>query len=218
MPRNKNANIMALAIMSLLDERPMHPYEIASLMKKRGITYSIKLNTGNLYATINSLLSEGLITVKETEREGNLPERTVYELTPAGVESCRAFLREILRKPEKEYPRFTAGLSFIAHLAPKEVAVLLADRVVELKRRAEREHAETESARAEGIDELFLIETRYSYRMLEAELKWVEELQGALASGSLTIHTKKGIQWRAIADVRDEDYKSRESKWQTKGG
>lgn len=201
MPRGKNENLMALAVMSLLDERPMHPYEIASLMRKRGITYSIKLNTGNLYATISSLLSEGLIAVRETGREGNLPERTVYELTPTGVTSCQALLRETLKKPVKEYPRFMAGLSFLAHLAPTEVVNLLADRVVELKRRAEAERAETESARAQGVEELFLIETSFSRRMLEAEIEWTEELQKSLTRGDLTVRTRKGIQWRATSGV-----------------
>ncbi len=203
MPRAKNTSLMSLAIMSLLDERPMHPYEIASLMKERGITYSIKLDVGNLYAAMNSLLSEGLIAVKEIRREGNLPERTVYELTRNGVESCRALLRDILREPKKEYPRFIAGLSFIVHLEPGEVAELLAARISELRLRMGREQAETDAARSGGVDEIYLLEAQYSLRLLEAELAWTQELRESILAGKLTKTTATGIQWRVLSGSSD---------------
>lgn len=78
-------NLLGLAVLSLLRERPMHPYEISTLMRERGLSTSIKLNYGSLYSVIEGLRAKGLIAVKATEREGNHPERTVYEVTEAGV-------------------------------------------------------------------------------------------------------------------------------------
>jgi len=186
MPRSKNENLMSLAVMSLLDGRPMHPYEMSSLMKNWGLTYSIKLNTGNLYATISSLVSEGLLSVREVD-----------QLTAAGVAFCKALLRDIIGKPVKEYPRFVAGLSFMSHLPPAEVEDLLENRLAELKSRKEAERAGTEEARSRGIDELFLVEMDYSLHMLEAEIQWTEKLRKAVSRGEMTVRTRKGIQWRA---------------------
>src|SRR5271157_1979979 len=191
MPRKKSQNLMWLAVLALLDERPMHPYEIATLMKKRGISYSIKLNFGTLYATIVTLLAEGYISIKETSREGNLPERTVYQLTPAGTDFCRSFLQDILQNPAKEYPRFAAGLSFVTHLAPFEVAALLSERVSKLQRRMDLELAEFEVARSEGVNDLFLIETTYSLAMAEAELAWIKSLQADISNRKLVVRTGK---------------------------
>src|SRR5207302_3758862 len=77
-------NPLALAVMALLHERPMHPYEIACTMRRRHLEESIKLNYGALYHMVDTLQHAGLIASVETERAGRRPERTVYALTAAG--------------------------------------------------------------------------------------------------------------------------------------
>ena len=196
--RSNTRNLMWLAVLALLHERPMHPYEIAVLMKQRDISFSIKLNTGILYATINSLLTEGYISIKGTEREGNLPERTVYELTPMGAELCISLLRDLLQNPEKEYPRFAAGLTFMMHLPPKEVESLLSARMAQLKRQVDQERANLEADRSEGINDLFLIEISYSVAMIDAELEWLKSMQANLKEGKLSVQTADGLRWKAF--------------------
>jgi len=109
-------NLLGLAVLSLLRERPMHPYEISSLMRERGLSASIKLNYGSLYSVIEGLWAKGLIAVKATQREGNHPERTIYQVTEAGVTELLDRLRYLVGTPVKEYPRFVAGLTFLAQL------------------------------------------------------------------------------------------------------
>src|SRR5262245_43942842 len=79
-------NPLALAVLALLFERPMHPYEMAATLKERHKEESIKLRHGSLYAVIETLVKRGDIAPKETSRAGNRPERTVYELTPSGLD------------------------------------------------------------------------------------------------------------------------------------
>ena len=50
------ANPLALAVLALLFERPMHPYEMAATMKERHKEDSIKLRYGSLYTVIDMLL------------------------------------------------------------------------------------------------------------------------------------------------------------------
>jgi len=71
------ANPLALAVLALLFERPMHPYEMAATMKERHKEDSIKLRYGSLYTVIDMLLARGLLAAKEVSREGKRPERTV---------------------------------------------------------------------------------------------------------------------------------------------
>jgi hypothetical protein len=59
---------------------------------------------------------------KETTRDGKRPERTIYELTPAGEAEMREWMREILRTPVKEFPQFEAGLSLLPALPPEEAS------------------------------------------------------------------------------------------------
>src|SRR5215211_1642898 len=127
--KRKVSNPLALAVMALLYERPMHPYEIVTLMRERGKHESVRLRYSSLYSVVGALEREGLISPRETVREGRRPERTVYGITDAGREEFLAWLRELLREPAKEYTQFAAGLTIIAALPPVEAATLLEERV-----------------------------------------------------------------------------------------
>jgi len=83
------SNPLALAVLALLFERPMHPYEMAATLKQRHKGESIKIRYGSLYTVIELLVKRGLITTKETSREGKRPERTVFSLTPTGYDELR---------------------------------------------------------------------------------------------------------------------------------
>src|SRR5580698_7834706 len=101
--KRKVSNPLALAVLACLFEKPMHPYEMAATMRQRGKDSSIKLNYGSLYSVVESLLKQRLISVAETEREGNRPERTVYQLADAGRMELMDWLNELLSTPVKEY-------------------------------------------------------------------------------------------------------------------
>jgi DNA-binding PadR family transcriptional regulator len=80
------SNPLALAVLALLFERPMHPYEMAATLKQRHKQDSIKLRYGSLYSVIDLLVARSLIQAKETSRDGRRPERTVYGLTTPGYD------------------------------------------------------------------------------------------------------------------------------------
>src|SRR6267154_5857550 len=95
-------NPLALAVLALVFERPMHPYEMAATLKHRHKHESIKLRYGSLYTVIDLLTSRGLVRPKETSRDGKRPERTVYALAPAGRDLLREWMAELLAQPAKE--------------------------------------------------------------------------------------------------------------------
>src|SRR6202171_6861499 len=107
---------LALAVMNLLLERPMHPYEMKLKMKERGHDQVIRLKGGSIYATVERLEEGGFITSQAPSREGRRPERTVYSITDAGRDEITAWLRELLAQPMNDYPQFAAALGFFAAL------------------------------------------------------------------------------------------------------
>ena len=86
MAPNNRSNPLALAVLSCLYERPMHPYELASTMRDRHMDAFVRLNFGSLYHTVEVLERNGWIVPSEREKEGRRPERTVYQLTESGHE------------------------------------------------------------------------------------------------------------------------------------
>lgn len=172
--RRKVGNLLALAVLSYLSQRPMHPYELGRTLREHGDERSIKYNHGSLYMVFQQLERAGFVSALETTREGQRPERTVYALTDAGRRELRDWLRELVEEPRHEYPHFVAALSLIAALRPDEVVELLAVRL----RRLTDERAQTrelaDRALAGGVHPLFLVEEDYRLALLDAEIAFVE--------------------------------------------
>ena len=175
MPKRPVSNPLALAVLSCVWERPMYPYEITTTLRERGKQDSIRLNFGSLYAVIRSLESHGLIRAARTEREGNRPERIVYEITPAGMTEALDWMRDLLARPVKEYPDFEAGLSLLPMLSPQAARKCLEERLERLDAEI-RARTDLEETSTLGLPELFLIESSYRVAMQTAERAFVAEL------------------------------------------
>lgn len=194
MARNRS-NPLGLAVMALLFERPMHPYEMASTLRERGKEQSIKLNYGSLYTVVRALERKGHITAGAPERAGARPERTVYALTASGRVALHDWLRDLLSVPVKEYPQFEAALSLMPILPPAEAGTLLEERTRRLGAEIQRLRHEMDAALKQGLDRLFLVETEYELAMREAERAWVLRLRDSIARS--TEFTRPWRKWHA---------------------
>src|SRR6516225_4213452 len=89
-----------MVVLSLACEEPMHPYRMQTLIKQRGKDLVANVAQRNsVYQTIDALLRAGLIRVRETARDENRPERTVYEATDEGRRTLHAWIREVVATP-----------------------------------------------------------------------------------------------------------------------
>jgi DNA-binding PadR family transcriptional regulator len=172
--KRKVVNLLALAVLSYLTQRPMHPYELGRTLREHDDARSIKYNHGSLYMVVGQLAKAGLITEVETTRDGARPERTVYALTDAGRRELRDWLRELVQEPQHEYPQFVAALSLIAALAPSEVVELLGGRLGRLATQRAEIRQLIDRTVAAGVHPLFLVEEDYRLALLDAESAFVE--------------------------------------------
>ncbi|SIM49059.1 PadR family transcriptional regulator [Micromonospora cremea] len=172
--KRKVGNLLALAVLSYLTQRPMHPYELSRSLRENGDARSIKFNHGSLYMVVGQLAKAGFIVEQETSREGQRPERTVYALTDAGRHELRDWLRELIEQPQHEYPHFVAALSLIAALPPSEVLTLLRRRLDLLAEQCTEIRTMVGDTLATGVPGLFLVEEEYRLTLLEAESSFIE--------------------------------------------
>jgi DNA-binding PadR family transcriptional regulator len=192
-PRNRS-NPLALAVLISLYERPMHPYEVAATLRQRHKQQSVKLNYGSLYAVVASLERRGLISPLQTQREGRLPERTVYDLTEAGRIEMHDWLTDLLSTPVNDYPAFEAALSFLPALPPEDVVALLEERSRYLQIQLAQGQATRELMEKEHLPRLFWVEDEYRTVLREAELAFIRRLVGEILAGTLS-----GVDWwRAV--------------------
>ncbi|MFD0686438.1 PadR family transcriptional regulator [Actinomadura fibrosa] len=181
--RRKVGNLLGLAVLSTVSARPMHPYEMASLMRARGKERDFDIKWGSLYTVVRNLEKHGFLAVEGNAREGARPERTVYRITDAGLAELADWVRELIGEPEREHPRFEAGLSVMGAIGPDEAAALLRHRLGVL----EREIAEDRAALAEAseVPRIFLLEAEYDLAIRQAEAGWVRGLVAEIEDGSL---------------------------------
>jgi DNA-binding PadR family transcriptional regulator len=191
--RRKVGNLLALSLLSVLMQRPMYPYEMASVLREYGKDQAIKINWGSLYTVVQNLEKNGFIEAVQVAREGRQPERTTYRITGAGQDELRDWLRELLGQPEREYTRFEAGLSDGSNLPPEEVIALLRQRLQLLDAGNDRLAADLANA-LQQVPRLFMIETEFHLAMRCAEAEWVRGLLAEFEDG-----TFPGLDfWRAL--------------------
>jgi DNA-binding PadR family transcriptional regulator len=184
--RRKLTNPLGLAVLATLMSGPMHPYQIARLLKHRGKDDSIKIRYGSLYTVVQDLESRGFVEAEGTMRAGHRPERTVYRLTDDGQHELEDRIRDLISEPVKEYPIFTSALSLVAVIHPDELAGLLAERLQALEIEIAATTGIVDHAVAHRLPRLFLLETEYGLAMKRAEAEWVRGLMRELADGTFS--------------------------------
>lgn len=169
-------SVLALAVLSMLTEEPMHAYRMQQLIKERHKDDVVNVSQRNsVYQTIQRLVRDGLAEIASTERAENRPERTTYRITDAGRTTLGEWLHTMLSTPALEYTEFPAALSFLPNLAPPDAIAALTTRVARLEERLTALDAEIAQV-AMFLPRLFAIESEYQRQVVAAELTYVRSL------------------------------------------
>jgi DNA-binding PadR family transcriptional regulator len=183
--QRKVSNLLALGVLAvLIASRPMHPYEMAHVLRRTGKERDLNIKWGSFYTVVRNLEKHGFIVATGSERDRGRPERTSYTLTDAGRAELRDWLRELVAEPEQENPRFGAALSVMGVLPPDEVVELLQHRVQALDALNEAEDAAL--ATHKDLPRVFLVEAEYSLAMRRAEADWVRGILAEIETGTLS--------------------------------
>ena len=178
---------LALTVLALLHFQPLHPYGIQRLIKQWGKDQVVNVGQrASLYRTIERLLAADLIAVRETGRDQQYPERTVYELTDEGRATMRVWLDEMLSAPKQEFPQFPAALSFVLMFAPPEALDVLDRRAAALAKSLADQEKGLAEVQVYGLPRVTMLESEYLRTMTAAELDWVRAVADDLRNGRLT--------------------------------
>lgn len=175
---------LGVAVLALLAERPMHPYEMYQVMLQRRDDRLVKVRPGSLYHAVDRLVRTGLAEAAGTDRDGNRPERTTYRVTEPGRRALQQRLTAMLTHEADEYPEFPLALSQAHNLPRADAARLLADRVASMC--DSLASLDASAARVDGkVAERFWIDIDYQRAVLRAEIAWLEQLLERLTTGRI---------------------------------
>jgi DNA-binding PadR family transcriptional regulator len=176
---------LAMAVLELLHERDMHPYEMTQLMRERRVDLRVKLRPGSLYHTVERLEAQGVIEVVGTQRQGRRPERTVYALTESGRDVFVEQARTMLATLADEYPQYPVALSAANELDQADAVEQLRMRVLSLKARIAADQVLVDHVLAEGVPRMYWIDHAFTHHQRQSELDWTQRLIADLESGRI---------------------------------
>ncbi|QDP97665.1 PadR family transcriptional regulator [Microlunatus elymi] len=164
---------LAVSVLALLAERPMHPYEAYGVLMQRRADWLVKVRPGSLYHTVERLDRDGLVEATGTEREGGRPERTTYAITDDGYTALEQWVRKTLADPGREYPRFPVALAEAHNLPAQAVIELLTSYLQLIDSEIAVGEAATQQLRARPLQEAHWLEVDYLLALRRAERDWI---------------------------------------------
>jgi len=96
-PHHPQRGWVGLIFLRLLDEKPMHGYQLMDELNKRGLADPEKVEPGAVYTVLRRMEHRGLLASQWEEKETG-PDRRVYSLTEEGRDHLKAGLKMMLRR------------------------------------------------------------------------------------------------------------------------
>jgi DNA-binding PadR family transcriptional regulator len=158
---------------------PLHGHQIRHQAQSDRTEEWTDVHVGSLYGALKRLASEGLVREVRTERVGNRPERTVYEITREGHRALAAVREQALRRLTLPNDPFDLALAQSRDLPEEALAQIVADRLAALRVQ------ETSLRHRAAAADIYLNEAermilRHIIERVAAEVRWHEELTGRM--------------------------------------
>ncbi len=154
---------------------PLHGHQIRWQAQVDRTELWADVHVGSLYGALKRLANEGLVREVRTERVGNRPERTVYEITPEGRRALSAVRDQALRTLSQPNDPFDLALTQSPDLDEDTLTQVVTHRLNGLRvRLASFEHL-VESADPH-LNEAERMGVAHVVERTAAEVRWHEEL------------------------------------------
>ncbi len=168
---------LAALILGILAEREKNPYEITKMLSELQTKKWLPMADSTVYATINNLKKKGLI-IGRTEKDGNLPEKTIYSISENGEEELQQTITSFLEEDSSSSSGFDIGILLMHNLSKQEIQIKLKKKLERLEAafyviRKQILNFEMDSQR---IAFTALSMLKHRQHLIEAEIKTVKEL------------------------------------------
>lgn len=122
-----------LIILGLLKNKPMHGYEIQTIIQESRIDQWANVLSGSIYYALNKMEDEGIIETVKEERTG-ARIRKIYGITEKGESEYFVLLKEYLgSQPHSLKSDFMLSLAMVGQLAKEEALRILEDNLLALE-------------------------------------------------------------------------------------
>ena len=118
----------ATMLLGLIDKNPVNAYEIIKIIESMNVKWWYNIADSTVYATLRTLDKKGYI-VGESEKNGNMPFRTVYSISDKGKEELRDTLKKSILSFDYDTNTFSIAAFFLDFFDIEEQVMLLEKRI-----------------------------------------------------------------------------------------
>jgi DNA-binding PadR family transcriptional regulator len=168
------------ALLGLLSEQPMYPYQIEQEVKYRDMRFWTELSMSSIYKLLNNLEKKGLV-LRANEVTAENRVRKQYSISPGGKKALKEKLAALLSEPEHIRWQVDIG-TYNSSLLPRKAV-----------QKALKEYRKALEAKIACYEELeaflkssgcpshrFAVATRPVF-LLRGEIEWVDSFLAGLA-------------------------------------
>jgi len=172
---NRMSSIRLFILGTLSASGPLHGHQIRQQAQADRTEIWTDIRVGSMYGALKRLANEGLVREVRTERVGNRPERTVYEITAEGRRALAAVRGAALRDLVRHDDPFDLALAQSRDIAEEDLDQIVANRLAGLRAHLAtlRHHAETAEPYVNEAERMVL---QHLVERAGAEVRWHEEL------------------------------------------
>ena len=169
------SSIRLFILGTLAASGPLHGHQIRQQAQSDRTEQWADVQVGSVYGALKRLASEELIREVRTERVGNRPERTVYEITGEGRRALAAVRDQALRELTRTNDPFDLALAQSRDLPEEVLTEIVANRLAGLRvlESSLRHRAETDDVYLNEAERMIM---RHLVERAAAEARWHEEV------------------------------------------
>jgi len=199
---NHVSSIRLFILGTLAASGPLHGHQIRQQAQTDHTEAWTDIQVGSVYGALKRLANEGLVREVRTERIGNRPERTVYEITIEGRRALAAVRYAALRELDRHYDPFDLALAQSRDIAEEDLEQIVSHRLagLQVQLASLRHQAEAADPHVNEAERMVL---QHLIERAEAEVRWHTELAARLPK--ITADFRAGV--GAPQQTHDPDVK-----------
>ena len=165
----------AVIILGLIAEKPVNAYELIRSLQFMNVKHWYPVADSTVYATIKSLQKKACINGK-TQKDGNMPEKTIYTITDTGLRELESALRFFIENFDYDLTAFMIAAFFIDMFEDREMLEIFGNRLTRLNKIREGLSARQAEIQARTTPEHVVCILRHSERIVQTEIESANQL------------------------------------------
>lgn len=171
----------AVMLLGIISNKPINAYEIIKRLDLMNTRYWFYIGNSTVYITLKNLEKSNYI-IGTKEKSGNMPDKTVYTITPLGLKKLKETIRQICCRFDYDTTLFSIAVTFINIFETGEREAMLTERLTYLRNYYEGISKEITNLNERNIPKYAVANTKRMREIVKAEIIGVEEILNNVAN------------------------------------